>query len=469
MRKIIKVLLILGFVIVFTGVTLKISYAEDENIKILPLDEFIQLASLNDTRFEEILIEGLKLKYKKALGLPAGDLVVSLKSEYDFLSNPDDESSENTVSLSKLFPYMGTDISADYIFSRSRNTRKVTSEFNAYISQPIAENAFGRNTRLLDSIIGMETDIANFQIIEAYEDYLAALVQLYYHWYSAYENINTAQNSYNENLKLLDNIKERQKHKIALPVDVNKVSLQVVAKKETLITLQNKYTEYLNMIKESTRSDEKCQLQPQNPTVYQNTQINFRLDYEAFSTQSRTAEILEILEEKSLLQVSKYADELLPSIDIIAGYQAEGSGYDVKDAESTIFAGVSMDWPLPGVVERARYETSKIDLKKAKLSSGNIHIRLYTNLKNLNDQIVQEKKLIALAEEKITYAQSILDDERKNYSLGRITLNDLIDEANKVEDNKFNKIFHEIQLKRLIVEWLRLTDSLVSKIDTIVR
>ena len=438
------------------------SFSEETKLKLLTLEEFITLASENDTNFEEILMDELKLKYKRPLTLPARDLVLSLKSQYDFVLYKDRSNMENAVSLSKLFPFTGTEISAGYDTGLNPSTYEISSEFNAMISQPIARNAFGRNAQILDKIVGLEVDIANYQIVEAYEDYLAALIQLYYNWYSAYENVKTAENSYNENLKLLKNIKERQKYKIALPVDVNKISLQVTAKKEALISLENKYTEYLSMIKESIKYDSKDGLEPRAPSVYEYVVIDFEPDYEIFVKKSRTIKALELLEDKSSLEVDKYADELLPSIDIIAGYSREGAGYDITDSEETVYAGMSMDWPLPGEAGQAKYQDSKIDLKKTKLSGENIRLRLKTNLKNLYDQIKREKELISLAQEKVDLAGSIVEDDRKNYSLGRLTINDLIDEVNKLEDNKFNKIFHEVQLKRLIVEWLRLTDSLVS-------
>jgi len=463
MKKITKILSVLIFAIFFTGLIAVFSYAEDENIRVLPLDEFIRLASLKDARFEEILIDELKLQYQKALGLPAGDLILSVKSQYNFIFDPDDGDVENTISLSKLFPDTGMEIAVAYESSFSTSTRNVSSEFTASISQPIAENAFGRNTRLLEEIIGVETEVANFQIIEAYEDYLASLIQLYYNWYSAYENVKTAQNSYNENTKLLENIKEREKYKIALPIDVNKVGLQVAEKEEGVITLQNTYNEYLNMIMESIRYEDEKELQPDIPSAYEGTIIDFKKDYAIFNTESRTSRILKMLEDKSSLEVDKYADELLPSIDLIAGYSLDGSGHNIKDSDQRVFAGVSVEWPLPGAVERANYETSKIDQRKSTLSSENIHLRLRTNLKNLNDQIARENELIVIAQEKISFAESILADEKENYSLGRTTLNDFIDEVNRLEDNKFNKIFHEVQLKRLIVEWLRLTDSLVTE------
>jgi hypothetical protein len=82
---------------------------------------------------------------------------------------------------------------------------------------------------------------------------------------------------------------------------------------------------------------------------------------------------------------------------------------------------------------------------------------------NLFNQIKREQKLIDIAEEKITIAESILRDETRNYSYGKVSLNDFIDAVNRLDENKFNKIAHTIQLKILMTEWMRITDTLVSK------
>ncbi|MFH1504873.1 MAG: TolC family protein [Candidatus Omnitrophota bacterium] len=433
----------------------------------ISLEQFIKAACEKDMVFKEILIDQLKLKYQKLLKLPAGDIVLAIESQHDFLFDPDESDTKGTISLSKLFPYTGTEVTTEYTSSLSTSTRAVTSEFTAYISQPIAENAFGKNTRLLDKITGLEVDAAQYQIIEAYEDYLASLIQLYYNWYSAYENLKAGQVSYAENTKLLENIKERQKNKIALAIDVNKINLQVVAKKENLVSLEQEYAEYLNLIKQAISYKEKEDILPQDSLFYAEAVIDFAQDYKKFFSQSRTSLMLKLLEEKSSLEVSKYADELLPSIDFIAGYTVEGLGRDLHKPEKIIYAGLSLDWPFSGRVENAQYEISKIDLKKTKLSSENIHTKLYTNLKNLNNQIEQEKKLISIAKDKTKLSEAIVEDETKDYSLGRTTLNSLIDEINKLENNKFSQISHQIQSKKLIVEWLRLTDILVKSSDIV--
>ncbi|MFH1752708.1 MAG: TolC family protein, partial [Candidatus Omnitrophota bacterium] len=106
---------------------------------------------------------------------------------------------------------------------------------------------------------------------------------------------------------------------------------------------------------------------------------------------------------------------------------------------------------------------SKIAKDKSRWTTKNTYFDLYTNLKNLNIQIEREGKLISIADKKIRLSQEIVNDELENYSLGRVTLNDLIDEINKLEDNRFNKVSHEVLLKKSTIEWLRLTDTLIRK------
>ena len=376
------------------------AYARQEGVRPIALGEFIKEVCRQDTVFQEILIDELKLAYEKAIKLPAGDLVVSVESQYDLLFDPDENDLENTVSLSKLFPYTGTDIEAEYGSSLARTTRRVTSDFSVKVTQPIAENAFGRNTRLLDKITGIEVDVAKHQIVEAYEDYLASLIQLYYDWYSAFENLKTGKASYDENMKLLGNMKEREKNRIALPVDVNKINLQVVAKKEKLISLEEQYAEYLNLVRQALRYEGNDILQPRSPSLYADAEIEFERDYERFRALSRTSGVLDLLERKSEAEVSRYADELLPSIDLFAGYSIEGASHDIENSDRMVYLGATLDWPLPGQVEIGNYETSKIDRDKAKLSSQNTHIRLRTSLKNLYIRIVKEKGLISIAGKK---------------------------------------------------------------------
>ncbi|MCA9408022.1 MAG: TolC family protein [Candidatus Omnitrophica bacterium] len=439
--------------------------AQEESVeKILSFGQFIARATADDTEFEQILIDELTLKYQKDLKLPAKDLVLSVKQQHEFYLHQDRSSPDTTIGLSKLFPYAGTELEMEYQVGASRTSASESGTLSFTFAQPIAENAFGRSTRLLDKIVGLEVDVAGHQIVEAYEDYLATIITAYYNWYEDYQNLLIGQSSYKENLKLLDSMSEREKQKIALPIDVNKVRLQVLSKKERLITLEEQYQNSWNAICRIIRQKDDQTYIPQEEDPLTELEGDFRVMFDRFTRDSRTFAILKKLEDKSSLEVARDADELLPSINIIAGYEMSGDDYGISNEDGFLYAGLSLEWPLfSDQVAKAEYEVSQVLNDKQKLSTLNTYHRLYMQLLNLFLQIEREQKLMATAQERITLAQSILEDEKENYSFGKVTLNDYIQAFNDFDNNRFNKITHDSLYKKLLVEWLRLNDLLVNK------
>ena len=418
---------------------------------------------LHDTEFQEILIDTAFLQYRKDLNLPARDIILDVVTEYDLFLNQDREEVEGSVSLSKLFPMTGTEIEFGYSSSAGFARTNNSSDFTVNVSQPIAENAFGKVTRFKDQIIGIENSVIRHQVVEAYEDYFARVISAYFDWYEAYENLRIGESSYNENIKLMANIEERQKASIALPIDVNKIDLQVLAKQESLIELTEEYENKLNFIKQAIRYNGEQQLIPQATSRYRDFGFIFEDQYKIFKEKSRTYEILDLLEEKSAVQVDLVANELLPSIDLLFGYTVEGDDFEIENEDNMAFVGIEMQWPLTNSVKKAEYETAKLDRKKVALRTENTHQRLYTDIKNLSQQISREGKLLEISEKKIYLAQTVLEDETENYSFGRVTINDYIQAVNTFDNNRFAKIRHEALMAKLVVEWLRITDQLVNK------
>ena len=436
-----------------------------EPARILPVDEFILLASKNDTVFEEILIDELTLQYSRDIGLPARDIVLAVKTQYDFYFDQERSEPQMSVSLSKLFPVTATTLSAEYKNTPSYTSSTSSSQFTFAVSQPVARNAFGKATRLKDKIIGIEIDVARHQIIEAYEDYFSAVILSYYDWYVAYEDLKVGESSYETNLALLENIRERQKSRIAIELDVNKTTLQVLAKKEKLIELRQKYQSVLNLVEKAIRYEGDSALIPQEPDLYDNVTVDFDRDYNLFQGAGRTYQMLRLLEDKSFLEVDEEADDLLPSINLLIGYTVKGDEPDVNNENAMMYAGLSWDWSFPGQVDRAEYETARIITDKRKLTAKNAHFQLFADIKNLSLEIGRQKQLAAIADEKTALARSILKDETENYSYGKVTLNDYIDAVNVLDNNRFNKILHDSQHKKLLIEWLRITDRLISRKD----
>lgn len=431
----------------------------------LSLKAFIETATKNDSTFEAILIEQLPLQYRRAALLPESDVIVSLKQLHYFYLNPNHSNADTTLSLSKLFPNTGTDLSLDY-----NKPATTISDDNAslqfLISQPIAQNAFGKGFQLLDKIIGIENDIIRYQIVEAYEDYLASLTVAYYNWYSAHENLKVGKASLHSSQKLLDNILERKRQKIALPIDVNKMKLSLVGKQENLIILQEIYDSHANLIFKAIRNQGEHPYFPAKiptkPDALAND-IQFDQRYKIFTQESRTYSILNLLEQQGTLEVKKAADDLLPSTNLIVGYELEGQDWGTRERENSLFAGISLSFPIGRSVNKANYEITQIERKKTLLSNQNKYEDLHTNLKNLYSQIQREQKLMKISEQKIKLAEAILKDETENYSFGKVSLNDYIDAVNTADENRFSYTAHSVQLNILLVEWQRLTDQLVDE------
>ncbi len=428
----------------------------------LPLESFIDLASQRNTTFEEILGRELTLQYREIIDLPADDLMLSVKTRYILNLDGNDGSPEYQVSLDRLFPATATRISGSWNSDFSFSDSSSESSFSLTIVQPIAENAFGRSWRLKKKRSGIESDIARYQIIEAYEDYLASLIGLYYDWYAAAENLATARMALRETEKQLDNILERAENHIALPIDINKIRVQAVSRKENLLDLENRYQSFTNLVREAIRDDRNDPLpvpvRPAIPTIPDNRRGDGQ---PVLNDSGRTALMLDLLEEKAGIEVAEKTETLLPSISLTAGIDINGNDLTMPDPDTGLSAGIHLELPLPGKQEKALQEISRINRMQVTLRTANARISLETALRNLCRSMLNQQQLIVLASEKIALSRSVVRDEQRNYSLGKTSLSDLIDEINRLEQHRVNLITREIELQKLLLEWKRLNDTLV--------
>jgi outer membrane protein TolC len=432
--------------------------------EVLSLNRFVELACEHDVKFQEILIERLKLQYQYGKNMPSADLVLALKSQYNFALQDDGNSgNESVVSLSKLFPYTGTEISASYATSPNKIGTDNSSTFTTMISQPIAQNAFGRANRMLKKVTELDVAIQKFQIIEAYEDYLASLLAIYYQWYSDYANFKNAQVTYNDNYQLLQNIRKRKRSRIADQSDVDKIHLQVIEMKEKVLTMKSTYENSLQLIYQVVSYAGKTVLVPEFVKYYEEA-INYETEHKLFNQNSRTSEILSLIEKKGVVSLKREADGLLPSLNLLFGYTKEGSGYKMEEKQDNLFAGFSFEFSFWQQQKKANYEISKIKEQKVKLSHKGVRLRLKTDLKNLYKKIKLEHELLKTAENKIAIGKRIYFTELKNYRQARSALNDVIQAINNLEKYKFDKVQHKIKLETYLVEWLRLNDRLIKKI-----
>ena len=283
---------------------------------LLTLNEFLTQTGKN-TFFEEILIDTLDLKYSEVLALPAEDVVLGVKGAYQVLFPSESDSKpshglDSSVSLSKLFADSGTNLSAGLSASPSGSSGH-TSQFVFEIAQPIAQNAFGKANRLTRKLTQIENRILEMQIVEAYEDYYAELITLYYTWHAEYAALQSSQNSYITSRSLIEEMEQKYDYGIANQLDLDKSNIQLYSKLDSLIQQETDFKETMDLIKQAMMIDDAALLyRPQLEDYYSPEDLDFDRYYTDFQNDSRTYEVFSLTEERSDLNVRLRADELLP-------------------------------------------------------------------------------------------------------------------------------------------------------------
>ncbi len=448
------------FIILVISLTLPLSAGEENEV--LTLERFVTLSCRNDTRFPVILADRLSLAYKEKLALSAPDLVISAAAKYQVnLSDPDRSGPDASLSLSKLFPATGTDLKGTFSVTPSFSYDGYVSSYGASIGQDIARNAFGRSDRLLAKIAGLETRIARYQITEAYEDYLSAVLTVYFQWYANTRSLETARKLYNDYGQLLTNMRNRRVRHVAEDVDVNRVYVEYLDRREDAENAKRARAALLREVQ--TLTGYTGPLSPQDTLQLPwNDEVPLERRLAAFFHDSRTVRVLDLLERQADLEVKKRADDLIPSARLVLGYSHEESSMN-RRKNDILYGGIEVSYNAPGVHERARRSLARAERKKEILSASDRRNRLHLELTNLYEKIESEARLLELSIRRERVALSVVQGQRRRFYQARIPLSDLVLSMNTWHGKRNAVTEHQLKLALLQTEWFRLTDTLLEK------
>jgi len=412
----------------------------------LSMEDFISKSMENDTQFHAILDEHMTLAYDHILYAPIPELTLSVDSGFALDFN---DSGTHRIDVTQTHPQTGKEYRADYTQSSSGIG---TSTFS--FSQDIAKNAFGASAILEQSLQELETEIAHIQLVEAYEDYLAELINVYYTWIRQYESIRLAKAALIENEKVLESIKNRRLRKIADDTDVNKLTLQTLTKREQLIDLEQAYRETTNTITRSLGLDPDTEIAPNSTFTLDQMPDKRPLSLDELNTESRTNTLLSTLKKQSAVEYNQATRNLLPSIALSSSL--------VHSTETYGEIGVSIDLPISNAVAKAEQRVAEINQGKVVNETLSVETQLITDLSTIYSAMQRQKEKIRIASEKKRLSKAILEAESDNYSFGKISLNDYISAVNGYDTSRFEEIDRRISYQRLSLEWKRLTDTLLS-------
>ena len=446
------------FSLIALGVMPQIAHAQDggKGQSVLPLSEFVSRAVKQDSAFHSMVFQQMAFKYQYNAAVTAPDLILSLDSDFQVGEEDDDlRRADHSLNITQTLPQFGQEYSVSFTQDVIGKTDSTTVQYG--FSQDIARNAFGASKRLDGAIQRVKTDVAQFQLIEAYEDYLAEIMGVYYTWIRQYESLKLAQSSYAENEKVMASILRRQERKIANQTDVNKFRLQMLAKREQAVRFERDYAQTTETIRRILGVDSSVVLRPDTTVVLDDLPEKIDQVLSAVEARSRSFSILSLLDTQYGLSTDRAARELLPSIALDARFVVPE-----QTADQIAYAGASVALPVLNQKARANARLSQLSERQTQVENQTAADRLRVDIRNLFTNLQSQKRLVDLAGEKRRLARQILTEESENYSIGQINLNDYIEAVNRFDSTRFDEIGRKISYQQLMIEWKRLTDQLVA-------
>jgi outer membrane protein TolC len=423
----------------------------------IDLDSFLRAATANDSQFEILLIKEMQSRYQKALTEPAKDLMISVKARHELNLPQSGQYQKNFgIQLSKIFP-VGLKTDLGYALDIKSDQQNNLNSGWLQFSLPVARNAFGRADLILDKLAQNSQDIAVWQALDAYEDYTARTLILYYRWYLAWETLNSVKVSVADAQRLYLNLKQRKKENIANEIDVQKTRLQYLRTQTEFLQANQQYQELTALAQLAAGQKD---LVPVKPPQHQAVRTGQTVD--EIIRASRVGMILEYFLKKEGLSMRMAFENLLPSVWLNSGYKNEGKSFFYDQNSQDFWIGFSIEMGLPFTSrEKAAYETALLKNNEQKLKSDYSLRQLKVERENLNEELDFYLNLLDFSKEKKSAALAIYKEESINYQQGRSSLNDYISAINSLNQSRLDFIKVESALNLKSIEWNRLGDFLV--------
>lgn len=449
----------INFLIILLLISFKAVFSQS---KIIKLDEFIDASCKNDPAFQYILADKLFFEYQKTLSVPVKEILFDATGSYG-INFEADHFPLLRASLKNLFPDNGSKLELFLESSYSGGIRRNSLGLTYNIE--FIKNAFGRTHGVYHKKAKLNESIALYQILQTYEAYLSSLIFDYFDWLKAYNNMLSANISYNEGLKLLENVEKKKSYYIAYQIDVDKAKLQVADKREKLRAAQESFANFSIGIAYSLGDSLNSDVVPDT----MNSDNGFNriaeniIDSIPFDS-TRSGKIFSDMMILDSMDMLLAMEELLPSFTGFGSFVVGERDGDML-SNTIVSTGVTLSFPFKKTHKKAEIEMVKLDKKKISINAGNVKSTLLMNLAKLKSDIKFEKESIEMSEERLKLSEKVFEAEQKDYQSGRSSLNDLIQALNTIESYRLFMSNAKIELakKRLMI--LDALDLLVTEIE----
>lgn len=431
----------------------------------LSFQSFLERTLRYDPAFQLILIEEFYLEYRKDLLLPPRDLILEITAQYGFFASEEtgdrNEGWIGGVALNKLFPTTGTEVSLNYDRTGpgQRAGGESRSTLGLELSQAIARNAFGRATRMQSERIDVQNALARYQIIEAYEDYLASLLVIYLDWHTAEENRKAAQAAVNEALAVYRLTRRKEGFGVAYQDESRKSYIEVLTARQQLIADRTTESRARRRIAALIGTKQEELPETVAPEI-----LAINREGQGANESPRTIKMLDLLRREGILDRKIAEDNLLPSAKLFAGYQFLSDEWDLRRPDQRGYVGFNMRLNFGRQVEKAAARTARLDEKKKQVENRRRYLNLELELDVVRDRLTGTREQLKLAQQRMIVARQVLYAEQNNYRLGQSDFIELSRARTDLEAARLNLVRQKADLALFQVESMRLEDRLVRRL-----
>ena len=418
----------------------------------------------SDPAYEQIQADRESITYIIDQGMPTPRTTLRIRNEKGINSETNQDTTVLTGSVNKEIVETGTALSATHTQTTRPDREEDVTQLR--LEQSLYKNMFGRDVRLRKENLTLREQLRTFEVLENYESYLVQGLNRYLTLNKIYNDYKLAEKLYKEALNLHKNVQAKRRSNIASVTDVKRSELLLLLRQEEQALLKSQYEtarqEIETVLKtkmhefESNESQQLVELlEKQKMAVKESAVDSFRA--------YQIASLRKVMADQEVTLIKR---EFGPEVNLIAGYNKDDStrfATSIKRTETVI--GIQLEIPLGDDQAKAQTQLAKVDSLRAQIHERQTKLAFEQQLTALTLRLDQQKEQLKIDGRKVELMESIVDDDEKRFSIGRLELERLIELKNNYAT--YRKQYEQSKLSYLqsLIEWLALNDKLIEIID----
>lgn len=331
------------------------------------------------------------------------------------------DDSEITAGVAKSYSSIGVNVSAQYSVTTTEGSD--TGGMSFRLEKSLIKNLTGNLYKNRLDQLSAEEQKNIFIAEEKIEDYLVVQAEKYFDFTKAYLDLELAKKLVKD-INRLEKFAQKKLNAGSLnTTDLNRIKIQVIVRREELLTAQKSFDDLAKDIFTKTAVDSESffpEKELKIDTYYPETDLKSVTNYRDYLIAKSTL-------EESWYFLSAKESETYPELSFVVEKALDERG----PSDQSSFIGLNFSVDLGDEKSKAEFANAKLKVEKSQISLEEKSVSLKFEYDVYSKEAVLLRKKIALSKEKVLLIRSIFEDETRRYEIGKIDLDDMIQISNQ--------------------------------------